>query len=371
MIHAHRRGRGFTLIELLVVIAIIAVLIALLLPAVQAAREAARRAQCVNNLKQIGLACHNYHEAIGALPGANMVFNSTGFSALSMMLPQMEQRAAFDAINFSLAFGDPANSTSRNATVAGFVCPSDASPPQPALGGRTNYMADMGSGIVWQEAVGGNAGLPEPNGLFHGNTSKRFAAVTDGLSNTGMFSERLLADGNNAVVSPVADVFFSPLGPVTVDEAFGMCRAIDVTNLASQFPLFMGAPWLTGQHIFQHINPPNGRSCGFFVANRAVMPPSSMHPGGVNLLLADGSVRFVKDAVALAPGEPSAPSPAARSSAPTPTEPGRSGDRPHDRPIPIPEQRPPVAARRPGRRRLRLLLGRGPLRRPRRRAGRA
>src|SRR5690606_6058302 len=118
--------------------------------------------------------------------------------------------------------------------------------------------------------------------------------------NTGMFSERVLADGNNAVVSKVADVFFSPLAPTTVDEAFTMCQAIDIDDLHNQFPLFMGAPWLSGQHIFQHINQPNGRSCGFFVTNRAVMPPSSFHPGGVQLLLADGSVRFLKDTVNLA-----------------------------------------------------------------------
>ncbi|AMV39905.1 DUF1559 domain-containing protein [Planctomyces sp. SH-PL62] len=294
------RRSAFTLIELLVVIAIIAVLIALLLPAVQAAREAARRIQCTNNLKQIGLACHNYHESRGALPGANMVFGTTGLSALSMLLPQMEQSAVYNAINFTAKYDDPINSTSRFTVVSGFVCPSDQSNPLPALGGGTNYMADMGSGIVWQEAVGGNAGLPRPNGLFHGNSSKRFAEVTDGLSNTGMFSERVLADGNNAVVSKVADVFFSPLSPTTVDEAYNMCRAVDVSNLSNQFPLFMGAPWLTGQHIFQHINPPNGRSCGFFVTNRAVMPPSSFHPGGVNLLLADGSVRFIKDSISLA-----------------------------------------------------------------------
>jgi len=299
-VRSSRSRLGFTLIELLVVIAIIAVLIALLLPAVQAAREAARRAQCSNNLKQIGLACHNYHESRGALPGANMVFGGTGLSALSMLLPAMEQTTAYNSINFNLAHGEPENATARSTAISAFVCPSDQSNPLPSLGGQTNYMADMGSGIVWQEAVGGNAGLPKPNGLFHGNSSKRFADVTDGLSNTGMFSERVLADGNNAVVSKVADVFFSPLAPTTVDEAFTMCQAIDIDDLHNQFPLFMGAPWLSGQHIFQHINQPNGRSCGFFVTNRAVMPPSSFHPGGVQLLLADGSVRFLKDTVNLA-----------------------------------------------------------------------
>src|SRR5436305_14524451 len=93
--------RGFTLIELLVVIAIIAVLIALLLPAVQSAREASRRIQCVNNLKQIGIACHNYHESRGALPGADMVFNVTELSALSMLLPMMEQSIVSNSINFA------------------------------------------------------------------------------------------------------------------------------------------------------------------------------------------------------------------------------------------------------------------------------
>lgn len=296
----HHPRFGFTLIELLVVIAIISVLIALLLPAVQAAREAARRAQCSNNLKQIGLACHNYHESRGALPGANMVFGGTGLSALAMLLPAMEQTSVYNSINFGFSHGSPENSTARSTAIASLICPSDQSNPLPSLGGQTNYMADMGSGIVWQEAVDGNAGLPKPNGLFHGNTSKRFAEVTDGLSNTGMFSERILADGNNAVVSKVADVFFSPLAPTTVDEAYAMCRAVDINDLRNQFPLFMGAPWLSGQHIFQHINPPNGRSCGFFVTNRAVMPPSSFHPGGVQLLLADGSVRFIKDSVNLA-----------------------------------------------------------------------
>ncbi len=288
---------AFTLIELLVVIAIIAVLISLLLPAVQSAREAARRAQCVNNLKQIGLAAHNYHDIVGALPGSYLVYNLTSFSALSMMLPQLEQPNLYNALNFWLAYDQPANDTVRFSDVSAFICPSDFLNPLKSRGAQTNYMADMGSWIVWQAASGPNAGLAQPNGAFYGNSAVRFGSITDGLSNTSLFSERVMADGSNAIISPKSDVFFSPAAPTTIDQAVKDCMAVDITSLSSQFPLFLGAPWTLGQHVFQHVMPPNTRSCGFFTALRAIMPPSSRHPGGVNLLMGDGSVRFLKDTV--------------------------------------------------------------------------
>ncbi|MGO9470208.1 MAG: DUF1559 domain-containing protein [Isosphaeraceae bacterium] len=294
----HRRS-GFTLIELLVVIAIIAVLIALLLPAVQSAREAARRIQCVNNLKQIGLALHNYQESRTSLPGADMVFNVTEISALSNILPYLEQANVYNSINFDFSYQDPNNSTAMYTVINGFICPSDLPDAIPSLGAQTNYMANMGSGIVWQSAIGPNVGLPQPNGVFYGDSATRFADITDGLSNTTFFSERVLADGNNAIVSPIADVFFSPGFPVTPDDALQQCLAVNIYDLNNQFPLFMGAPWLCGQHIFLHVSPPNSRSCGFFVALRAVMPPSSRHPGGVNVVFGDGSVKFIKDSINL------------------------------------------------------------------------
>ena len=159
-----RSRAAFTLIELLVVIAIIGVLVALLLPAVQSAREAARRAQCTNNLKQIGLALHNYAESVGALPAAQTP--GTSFSAIVALLPHLEQSPVYNAINMNLANDAPANDTARVTVLSSMICPSDVDNPTPERGGSTRYYANKGTQVVWLRADGPNVGLPEPDGVF-------------------------------------------------------------------------------------------------------------------------------------------------------------------------------------------------------------
>jgi prepilin-type N-terminal cleavage/methylation domain-containing protein/prepilin-type processing-associated H-X9-DG protein len=287
-----RNRSAFTLIELLTVIAIIGIMVGLLLPAVQQARAAAQRSQCQNNLKQIGLACHAFHGVNEHFPSGQ--YPATSQSAVSRILPYLEQGDVFQMIDQSVSYDAPQNETALSQQIKVFRCPSDVvENPMPSLGGAINYMACKGNGIVWLDDTGPNFGMPAPDGAFTFGSLTRFTDIKDGTSNTAFFSERLLADGSTALISPVADVFFSPAFPTTVDQAITLCNAIDIYNPASQFPLFMGAPWLNGQHTFLTTNPPNGRSCGFFLALRAVMPPSSRHQGGVNLLLADGAVRWV------------------------------------------------------------------------------
>ncbi len=265
--HSARR-HGFTLIELLVVIAIIAVLIALLLPAVQSAREAARRISCVNNMKQIGVALHNYHDAQGVLPPGytyTVGFATGGFGWASMILPNMEQTPLFHSINFSWAAWSYPNSTACVTILNSYQCPSDFTAATGFLSregfqyARSSYVANFGPFDM-------DINPDDRSGVFSRNNSTRFAAITDGLSNTLFGGER-----TNAVELQVV----------------GSANHYDLETVwpgaIKQNPLDNHAHTTLFQSAYLFNSP--------FFDDRNAM---SYHPGGLNYLFGDGSVKFLK-----------------------------------------------------------------------------
>ena len=306
--------KAFTLIELLVVIAIIALLIALLLPAVQSAREAARRIQCTNNLKQMGLALHNYESAISSFPSGlisklvdpswKMAAGIThcndaphelgpGWSFFALMFPYLEQQTLSNALNFSLRIDDPSNQTVRENRVSLYVCPSDAGPSEVAMYDCSNppppgitppsLLSNLAQSSYVGVLGGGNKNNPDPlcgcyewqpfNGVFHRNSRIRIADITDGTSNTVGIGER----DNGFVTSswvgvlPGASVIYNP------DKRLGC------TNLRPPITAVV-------VHSRQYtVNSPNASPAAFHTA----------HPGGGNFLFMDGSVRFIKNSVSL------------------------------------------------------------------------
>lgn len=325
-----RRWRsGFTLVELLVVIAIIGILVSLLLPAVQAAREAARRMSCHNNLKQLGLAVHNFESARKSLPTGSESkpfptapthpHNFYRWSVLAHLTPYLEQSNAYNAIDLETPLYPPTYQiTPRNAIPASlvvplFLCPSDqarsVSKFQDSQGvtydwGPTNYAGNAGSGIL------GGSGF-DVDGVFFIRSQVRFADILDGTSNTALFSESLLGTGpeistNAAVMTFRGDYKFA--GPAPLTDA-GCAGALQFNNSNRR-----GFSWVNGEYrctLYNHYYPPNyegfdclGYSLSTNLADRfsgvGWRAARSNHAGkAVNLGLCDGSVRTVSSTVDL------------------------------------------------------------------------
>jgi prepilin-type processing-associated H-X9-DG protein len=292
-----------------VVIAVIAVLIGLLLPAIQKVREAANRISCSNNLKQLGLALHNYEDMHQSLPaGCTLRWDQWGWSPQGQLLPFLEQDNLYKNVDFSKGPYDPVNLPVLPQQPRIFLCPSDPVRGTGTVYGYTNYHGNSGSWMYAKRAWDGVFGATIPFGIVPGSPPVRLGDITDGTSNTAAFAEVCNGPGTSSTPPDKRTDCFEFGAQPSRDLALARAeflakdwRAVQYAGLWREPWRYRGYPWHEGnlyRNWYNHLLPPNS-ACWrpnnewWYVAS----PASSYHPGGVNLLMCDGSLRFLSESI--------------------------------------------------------------------------